>query len=282
MKQTAFAIDGPAYVSFSGGRTSGYMLRKTLDAHGGTLPSDVHVLFANTGDELPATLDFVRDCSERWNVPITWLEYYLTPDDVPSYEIVSHVTASRDGEPFDRYLHHVERITAAKGNKPYLPGPGNRFCTTELKIRVMKKWMLDFGYEHWTNIVGIRADEPKRWRKLNRTPPERWEVALPCVDAGTTLEDVRSFWSAEPFDLGIAGDWEGNCDACHLKMPWKVARVFRDHPERAERWRRREQRAGKMFRPRGPSIEQLVQLSRAGQIEPESDTFEIQCAGCTD
>ena len=55
---SAFAIDGPAYVSFSGGRTSGYMLRKILDAHGGVLPSNVHVIFANTGDELPPTLDF--------------------------------------------------------------------------------------------------------------------------------------------------------------------------------------------------------------------------------
>ena len=278
-----FAIDGPAYISFSGGRTSGYMLHRILVAHGGRLPRDVHVLFANTGDEMPETLDFVRDCSERWEVPINWVEYYLTPDDEPSYEIVSYDSASRDGTPFDRYLQHVERLTAAKGNEPYLPGPGNRFCTTELKIRVMKKWMLAFGYEHWTNIVGIRADEPKRWRKLNRNPPERWEVDLPLVDAGVSVDDVREFWGRQKFDLGIAGDWEGNCDACHLKMPWKVARVFRDHPERAQKWLDREARAGKTFRPRGPSIAQLVALSQ--EPEPsvvESDQFEIQCTGCTD
>ena len=274
-------IEGPAYVSFSGGRTSGYMLRKIIDAHGGKLPADVHVLFANTGDEMAATLDFVRDCADRWSVPITWIEYALTTDDAPTYEIVSYASASRDGEPFDRYLQHVERVTAAKGNEPYLPGPGNRFCTTELKIRPMGKWMKDHGYAHWTNVVGIRADEPKRWRKLNRTPPERWEVSLPLVDAGTTVTDVRAFWATQDFDLGIRGDWEGNCDACHLKMPWKVARVFRDHPERAARWSRREARAGKLFRPRGPSIEQLVQLSTR-PIVPQSDELEIQCTGCTD
>lgn len=42
-------IEGPAVISFSGGRTSGMMLRAILDAHGGTLPADVRVLFANTG-----------------------------------------------------------------------------------------------------------------------------------------------------------------------------------------------------------------------------------------
>ena len=278
----AFAIDGPAYVSFSGGRTSGYMLRRILGANGGRLPQDVHVLFSNTGDELPVTLDFVRDVALHWNVPIHWIEYRLDENDEPTYAEVSYETASRNGEPFDLYLEHVARMTAAKGKEPYLPGPGNRFCTTELEIRPMKKWMLDQGYEYWSNIVGIRFDEPKRWRKMNRTPPERWEVELPLVDAGTTVVDVRDFWSASPFDLGIKGDHEGNCTACHLKMPWKVAQVFRDHPGTEDRWLRREARAGKTFRPRGPSIEQLVQLSKKDKIERESDEYEIKCTGCTD
>lgn len=279
-----FKIDGPAYVSFSGGRTSGYMLRRILEAHEGQLPADVHVLFSNTGDEMPATLDFVRDVATHWNVVIHWLEYRLTLDDEPTYAEVTYESASRVGKPFDLYLRHVERMTLAKGKAPYLPGPGNRFCTTELKIRVMKKWMLDQGYEYWTNIVGIRYDEPKRWHKIDRScPKERWEIDLPLVDARIDVATVKGFWASQPFDLGLAGDWEGNCDACHLKMPWKVAQVFRDHPGREKRWLRREKRAGKTFRPRGPSIDQLVQISRRpGPIPRESDELEIQCTGCTD
>ncbi|THF55938.1 adenine nucleotide alpha hydrolase family protein [Pseudothauera rhizosphaerae] len=50
-------VEGPAVISFSGGRTSGMMLRKILDSHGGQLPNDVRVLFANTGKEAPETLD---------------------------------------------------------------------------------------------------------------------------------------------------------------------------------------------------------------------------------
>ena len=53
-------IDGPQVVSFSGGRTSGFMLWHIVQAHGGTLPEHVKVVFANTGLEHPATLDFVQ------------------------------------------------------------------------------------------------------------------------------------------------------------------------------------------------------------------------------
>ena len=70
-----FEVLGPTCISFSGGRTSGYMLWLTLQAHGEKLPDDTHVVFANTGKEEEATLRFVRDCAERWGVPIVWVEY---------------------------------------------------------------------------------------------------------------------------------------------------------------------------------------------------------------
>ncbi|WLG54047.1 hypothetical protein PSH77_15230 [Pseudomonas extremorientalis] len=44
-----FLITGPAQIGVSGGRTSGQMLRRILDAHGGKLPADVHAFFENTG-----------------------------------------------------------------------------------------------------------------------------------------------------------------------------------------------------------------------------------------
>ncbi len=69
-----FRITGPTCISFSGGRTSGYMLWRVLQANGG-LPDDARVCFANTGREDEATLRFVGDCAEQWGVPITWLEY---------------------------------------------------------------------------------------------------------------------------------------------------------------------------------------------------------------
>ena len=67
-------IDGPTCISFSGGRTSAYMLWRVLQSNGG-LPPEAVVCFANTGKEEEATLRFVRDCGDQWGVPITWVEY---------------------------------------------------------------------------------------------------------------------------------------------------------------------------------------------------------------
>ena len=71
-----YKIQGTGYyvVSFSGGRSSGYMLHQFLD-HNNGLPSNAKVVFCNTGKEHHATLDFVKECSQRWSVPIVWLEY---------------------------------------------------------------------------------------------------------------------------------------------------------------------------------------------------------------
>jgi predicted phosphoadenosine phosphosulfate sulfurtransferase len=44
-----FKIIDQTCISFSGGRTSAYMLWRVLDAHNGKLPDDAVVCFANTG-----------------------------------------------------------------------------------------------------------------------------------------------------------------------------------------------------------------------------------------
>jgi 3'-phosphoadenosine 5'-phosphosulfate sulfotransferase (PAPS reductase)/FAD synthetase len=67
-----FIIDEPTCISFSGGRTSAYMLWRILQANKG-LPEEAIVCFANTGKEDEATLKFVKDCQDNWDVEINWL-----------------------------------------------------------------------------------------------------------------------------------------------------------------------------------------------------------------
>ena len=62
-----FKIIEPTVISFSGGRTSAYMLWRVLQSNNG-LPDDAIVCFANTGKEHDATLQFVKDCEINWNV----------------------------------------------------------------------------------------------------------------------------------------------------------------------------------------------------------------------
>ena len=78
--------DNNAVISFSGGRTSGFMLKQILDYNKG-LPDNVKVCFANTGREMPETLQFVNDCSVYWGVQVTWLEYDLSEQNKHIFKI---------------------------------------------------------------------------------------------------------------------------------------------------------------------------------------------------
>lgn len=222
-----FKIDGPALVSFSGGRTSGFMLHEIVQAHGGALPDDVVVTFANTGKERPETLDFVRDCGEHFGVPIRWLER-VPGEHGQRFREVGHNSASRAGEPFSALIRA----------KNYLPNPVTRFCTIELKIRVMRDFARSLGWGHWTNVVGLRADEPGRVHNAlerNRTAKERWVNVCPLHTAGVEEPDVRAFWTRQAFDLQLES-YEGNCDLCFLKGAGKLTRIMRDKPELADWW----------------------------------------------
>lgn len=225
----SYRIEGPAVISFSGGRTSGYMLAQILAAG---LQPDVHVLFANTGKEREQTLEFVRDCAAAFGVKVVWLERRRPAGESASFAEVDFASANRDGAVFEELLLE----------KSHLPNPVTRFCTTELKVRVMKGWMLSHGYKHWTNIVGFRADEPRRVAKQRgKKSRERWDVAFPLFDAGATKSDVILWWKKQPFDLQLRS-WEGNCDLCYLKGIAKRTRIMEDRPDLAEWWIRQEAR----------------------------------------
>lgn len=229
-------------ISFSGGRTSGLMLRRCVEAG---LRQDVHVLFANTGKEREETLVFVRECERRFGVNIHWLERPLVG---PGYVEVDFASASRKGEPFDALIRE----------RNFLPNPVIRFCTQELKIRVMKAWMLERGYEHWTNVVGMRVDEPRRVAKARKNESrDRWDFCFPLYEAGVTRNDVVLHWKKQPFDLQLQS-WEGNCDLCFLRGVQKRIRIMEDSPDLADWWIEQERRLAATFRADAPKVAALL------------------------
>ena len=93
-----YRVPRPAVISFSGGRTSGFLLKRIVDAYGARLPDGIYVAFSNTGMERPETLDFVDICGREFGVEIAWLKFLW---DAPHRtRIVDHATASRNGEPY--------------------------------------------------------------------------------------------------------------------------------------------------------------------------------------
>lgn len=234
-----FLIDSPTCISFSGGRTSAYMLHRVLESNNG-LPDCAVVGFCNTGKEDPLTLRFVRDCSERWAVPITWIEYRRP---APYFALVDFASAAREGEPF----------AALNEAKMYLPNPMMRFCTIELKIRPMFRWLRDTGKlgDGLDMMIGIRADEPRRVAKMRGGKHSESALianAVPLADAGVTVAEVDAFWRAQPFNLGLPSNaagrtTAGNCDLCFLKPAAQVQSLIAEKPGRAVWWIEQERRA---------------------------------------
>ena len=134
-----FKINSPTCISFSGGRTSAYMLWRVLQSNSGKLPDEAVVCFANTGKEDEATLQFVRDCSVNWDVPIVWVEYRA---DAPGFAVVDFACASRNGEPFEAMLLPLASAGVSVGEV------GN-FGTLNLSLLVFQPLM---GV-HWLAIA---------------------------------------------------------------------------------------------------------------------------------
>lgn len=231
-----FLIDGPTCISFSGGRTSAYMLWRVLQANG-SLPDETKVIFANTGKEEEATLRFVDQCSKEWGVSITWLEYVGSA----GFEVVGFNQASRNGEPF-------EAVIKQRGG--YLPNRVSRYCSSELKTRTMHRYLKSQGWEEWDTFIGIRADEPRRVAKFRANPKPEYkgeEVHMPLAIAGIGSHEVAAFWQSQSFDLELPNiqgkTMHGNCDLCYLKPASQVLSLIVEKPERAIWWMEQERKA---------------------------------------
>jgi 3'-phosphoadenosine 5'-phosphosulfate sulfotransferase (PAPS reductase)/FAD synthetase len=255
-----FKIDEPTCISFSGGRTSAYMLWRVLQSHGGKLPEEAVVCFANTGKEHESTLQFVHDCETHWNVPIKWVEY--RPDG-KGFELVNFETASRNGEPFDALIT----------KKKYLPNPVARFCSMEMKgVAITKATSLESDQ----TMVGVRADEPHRIAKMRARG-----LHIPLVDAGVSKPDILAFWAQQPFDLGLKvnnGITDlGNCDLCFLKGPNQLLSIIQNEPSRAVWWAAQEQKISATFRSDRPTYAQMMKYATEQTDMFGGDDETISC-----
>jgi 3'-phosphoadenosine 5'-phosphosulfate sulfotransferase (PAPS reductase)/FAD synthetase len=234
--ENPYRIERPAIISFSGGRTSGYMLWHILDAFDGMLPSNIHVAFANTGKEREETLRFVHECATRWNIKVHWLEFVSRLKRTPvseRFDEVGYNSASRSGEPFDRL------IAAKKAIPSTVSG---RWCTQYLKVRTMIDFMGSLGFNEgeFHEAIGFRADEYDRVYELPRKPSNASRrLVFPLANAGVRKADVMNWWAKQPFDLQLKRG-TGNCDHCPFLSAKNRVHRARLNPSGIEWWENHE------------------------------------------
>ena len=272
MNRNPYKLDLPAVVSFSGGRTSGFLLYKVLEAYEFEQPDDLVVCFQNTGLEHDATYDFIERVAEAWSVDVKWLEMRLKfeeaggPNLRKSFAEVTPQTASRNGEPFTTLIWYYGM----------LPNVVARFCTGKLKEEVLYNYLktipaFDDGWDH---AVGLRADEPHRAMRA-RGHVEREDKVCPLYHAGVTEDDVLAFWKRQRSDNGLdlelplTGNMSGNCVGCFLKSKFKMEILAREMPRYFEWWTRMERLAEDFDRngpPRLVALERWREQKRSGAL----------------
>lgn len=245
-------------ISFSGGRSSAYMLFRMLP-----LQDDTIVCFANTGAEEPETLQFVKDCQDYWQIPIVWLEYCP----VNKFKVVNFETASRENQPYEALIR----------KQGFLPNVAKRFCTSELKVNAIDAYLKSLGIKHYDSFVGMRYDEPARYHKLitqNDGGRNVWTYFAPLYKDRITKLDVLNFWQQQPFDLQV-DKGKGNCSLCFLKGKSKLKNLIADEPQKADWYIRMEKLIGGTF-IKGVSYEKLKYVAE-NQLDIFKDEPEIEC-----
>jgi len=233
-------------ISFSGGETSAYLAKWLLDNKSDEY--NMKFVFANTGDEEEKTLEFVQQCSEKWNLNIVWVESVVHKNERKgsTHKIVSFKSASRNREPFVSVIE-----------KYGIPNQNFLHCNRELKLNPIRSYMKSVGWTNYETALGIRSDEIDRVN-IHR---KKFKLIYPFIFMKpTTKPEVAYWWSKQDFRLDLKS-YNTNCRTCWKKSDNILAETYRLNPHYFNFNKKMEKKYGKgkyTFFRNGRSTQELV------------------------
>lgn len=132
--------------------------------------------FTDTGTELPELYDYLQELEDYLGRPIYRIRAYVDTNNRVQFQ-AEHGDSDHiafDNVLFDKY-------------KGFLPAPNARWCTRDLKIIPMEKWI---GDDYCYSYVGIRADEPSREGYKSRSKNVNITAIYPFREDNLAIKDI--------------------------------------------------------------------------------------------
>ncbi|BAU58038.1 thioredoxin [Halorhodospira halochloris] len=169
---------------------------------------EMEYFFADTGAELPETLEY-----------IDMLEDYLG----------KRIVRLNPNRSFEYYL---------KLNGNFLPTVKTRWCTAELKIRPFEEYV---GEDTAITYVGIRADEPRRMGYLSTK--SNISARYPFIEDGIGKQDVIDILESAGLGLPQYYEWRNRsgCYFCFFQQKEEWLGLAERHPDLFEKAKSYEQ-----------------------------------------
>ncbi|MBF0239794.1 MAG: phosphoadenosine phosphosulfate reductase family protein [SAR324 cluster bacterium] len=239
--------------------------------------------FCDTGKELPETYEYLDRIQARLGIHIE----YLKPE-------LHHTKDGGEYHVFDLWMDL---------NRGYLPSPNNRWCTINMKIKPLEKFI---GDDEVYSYIGIRADEnrdgylstkanihpvypykPKDFKIINSHRPnlaydqqqlikhfQEQGIGMPIRKNGYALEDVKQVLDESGIGLPDYYRWRtrSGCYFCFFQRKYEWVRLAEEHPDLFQKSIEYEQQHsdGRKFTwNQGESLEEL--LARKDQILAEHE-----------
>jgi 3'-phosphoadenosine 5'-phosphosulfate sulfotransferase (PAPS reductase)/FAD synthetase len=191
---------------------------------------EMEYFFADTGAELPETLEFVDLMQDYLGKPIV------------------KINAGRD---FDYYL---------KLHSNYLPSAQQRWCTINSKLKPFEDFA---GNDDVIQYVGIRADEPQREGYISTKP--NIKTRFPFREDNLGIDDVKNILDESGLGMPKYYDWRSRsgCYFCFYQRKIEWIGLHENHPElfeAAKKFEKYDEKTGKRYTwSQSESLDEMLQ-----------------------
>lgn len=163
---------------------------------------------------------------------------------------------------------HVKTAKGKHAGTIYgFPHTAGAWCNSRLKVRAISEYLSPF--REVTQFVGIAADEPIRWERMEAKQTEKKKYRSLLVEQKLTEQDAMAI--CKKYDLlspmyGVDGIFRGGCWFCPKQCMADLWSLWKNYPDLYNRLLEMEPYSHNTFKPRGVTLALLAERFENGYI----------------